>query len=93
MKYPLLQNHFIKLAILCMYVGTVDYKLQDHRIAARFEKDGSRYAELKIEPINDNLVEQNEFYYLKIYAETLPNRVVTTNPATSKIIILDDDGK
>lgn len=76
-----------------MYVGTVDYKPQDYRNAARFVNDGSRYAELKIEPINDNLVEQNEVYYLKIYPEILPDRVVTTNPATLKIIILDDDGK
>ena len=71
----------------------MDYKAQDYRSAARFEKQGSRYAELKIKPINDDLVEQDEFYYLKIYRDTLHDRVTAIEPTTCKIIIVNDDGK
>lgn len=76
-----------------MSIETVDYKEPDYRRDAIFEEHGSRYAELKIEPINDDLVEQDEVYYLRILRETLHDRVVTTKPEICEIIILNDDGK
>lgn len=75
-----------------MYIGGVDYKVQNYRREAVFEKGGRRYIELDIETINDDLVEDDEFYYLKIEPATLPDRVIPVNPSTCKIIIMNNDG-
>ena len=71
----------------------MDYKIQDYRNAAKYEKDGSNYIDLKIEPNDDELVEDDEVYYLEIEPITLPDRIVLGNPPKCKVVIQNDDGE
>ena len=43
--------------------------------------------------IDDEYVEDDEFYYLKIQTGLLPNDVVIDGPDTAKIILVNEDGK
>ena len=71
----------------------MDYKIQDYRNVAKYEKDGSKYIDLKIEPNDDELVEDDEVYYLEIEPITLPDRIVLGNPPKCKVVIQNDDGE
>ena len=71
----------------------MDYKIQDYRNAAKYERDGSKYIDLKIEPNDDELVEADEVYYLEIEPITLPDRIVPGNPPKCKVVIQNDDGE
>ena len=74
-------------------VGGVDYETQHYRNVV-FESGRNRYLELTTKRTNDDdLVEGNKFYYLKIEPETLHERVTAVYPSTTKIILFDDDGK
>lgn len=75
------------------YAGGVDYRIQDYRSAAKYERDGSKYIDLKIVPVNDDLVEDDEVYYLEIVPTTLPDRIVPGDPSKCKIVIQNDDGE
>ena len=75
-----------------VYVGGEDYKNQ-HYNTVRFVKGGSRYIALNTEFIKDNIVENDECYYLRIVPDTLPNRTIAVNPNYTKIVIQNDDGK
>ena len=86
-------NYVCAFIIIDFCIAKSDYDTQDYRSIARFEERGSRYIELKIVPKDDDLVEDDEFYYLKIEPETLHNRVVAGNPSTTRIIIQNDDSK
>lgn len=46
-----------------------------------------RYLELKVVPKDDDLVEDDEVYYLITDHDTLHKRVAATNPSTTKIVI------
>ena len=78
--------------MLSSCVDGVDYEKQHYRNVF-FKSGGSTYLDLPTKRINDELVEGNEFYYLKIVPDTLPERVTAVSPSTTKIILLDDDGK
>ena len=54
---------------------------------------GSKYAEFRTEFINDDIVEDDECYCLRIVPDTLPDRLVAINPNFTKICILNDDSK
>ena len=71
----------------------MDYTIQDYRNDARFQRNGKKYFELDVNITDDDLVEDDEIYYIKIEPVTLPDRVVTGNPPSCKIIIVNDDGK
>ena len=73
-------------------VGGVDYENQHYRNLV-FEIGGDTYLDLPTKRINDDLVEGSEFYYLRIEPATLPERVTAVSPSTTKIVLLDDDGK
>ena len=73
-------------------IGGEDYRSQ-HYDTVRFVKGRSRYVELKTEFIKDDIVEDDEFYYLKIVPDTLPDRVIVGNPNYTKVVIQNDDGK
>ena len=49
--------------------------------------------DLTIKRINDELVEGNEFYFLKIVPGSLHDRVKLDSPNCTKIILVDNDGK
>ena len=70
----------------------MDYRVQDHRKGTRFYDGGSRYVELNIDLIEDNL-EDDEVYYLTIEPSTLPNRLVIGHPSNCTIVIENADGK
>ena len=73
------------------FIGGHDYKLQLYR-GIRFIKGGSRYYELKIEPIDDDKVECLEHYSIRIETSALPPRVISLEP-TTRIYLQDDDSK
>ena len=70
----------------------MDYEKQHYRDVL-FLSGGSTYFDLTTKRNNDELVEGNEFYYLTIEPDTLPERVTAVSPSTTKIILVDDDGK
>ena len=57
-----------------------------------FTSGGNRFYQLQTEFIDDDLVEDDECYFLKIEPITLPDRVVAVSPNTTKVCILNDDG-
>ena len=69
----------------------MDYELQQYR-NVRFINGGSRYYDLKIEPMNDNIVECDEDFSLRIETNALPPRVISFEP-TTKITLKDYDSK
>ena len=81
------------IILFIFYVGGLDYKIQDYRNASKYLRDGSKYIDLKIEPNDDELVEDDEVYYLEIESITLPNRIVLGNPPKCKVVIQNDDGE
>ena len=91
--YHLIIHELSPLKTIHFYAGGLDYKIQDYRNAAKFERGGSKYIELKIEPKDDDLVEDDEVYYLEIEPLTLPDRIVPGNPSKCKIVIQNDDGE
>ena len=54
---------------------------------------GQITAMLSIPIINDSKLEGNEDFVVSINTFSLPNRVFTTTPDESTVIIVDDDGK
>ena len=70
----------------------MDYEKQHYRDVL-FLSGGRTYFDLTTKRNNDELVEGNEFYYLTIESGTLPERVTAVSPSTTKIILVDDDGK
>ena len=72
-------------------IGGEDYRSQRYD-TVRFVKGRSRYVELKTEFIKDDIVEDDEYYYLKIVPDTLPDRVIVGNPNYTKVVIQNDDG-
>ena len=71
----------------------MDYKVQGHKYIISFAKGGSRYASLQINRTDDDLVEDDEFYYLEIVTQTLHPDVNAINPSAAKIILVNEDGK
>ena len=60
---------------------------------AIFIKSGKTFVELSIKPINNDTVECEKTYCLKIIIDLLPERVTAISPYVTKIIIRDDDSK
>ena len=97
--------HIIGLICLCWhtaicfsfnninYLCVVREDYRATRYVVRFEKGGSRYGELTTTRIDDEYVEDDEYYYLKIQTGLLPNDVVIDGPDTAKIILVNEDGK
>ena len=47
---------------------------------------------MKTEFIKDDIVEDDECYYLRIVPDTLPDRIIAGNPNYTKVVIQNDDG-
>ena len=73
----------------------MDYRKQHYRNknGVAFEKNGNLYFDLAIERLQDELVEGDEFYYLRIETDALHKRVTAIDPSFTKVIIVDNDGK
>ena len=84
-----------------MYVGGIDYKIDDFRSTFTFTADGrSRSLDsdpFVVEPIDDDIVEADESFELRILNGSLPsiglNRVVPIFPSFIRFFIKNDDGK
>ena len=72
----------------------MDYETQGSNYIITFPKGGSRYSDyLPINRTNDNLVEDDEYYSLKIVTEILHEDITAINPSTAKVILVNQDGK
>lgn len=70
----------------------IDYIRQNYR-GVTFVKGGSKYIELKTNRSDDDLVEIDEVYCLKIEDTLLPSRVKVCHPNETRIILVNEDGK
>jgi len=70
-------------------VGNKDYEIQNYIVT--FYPGQMRY-KLKLYVIDDEIVEENEYYFLNI-SSSLPSYISIAGYGATKIIIKDDDGK
>ena len=70
-------------------VGDLDYEIQNYN--PTFYAGETRHR-LILDPIDDDIVEDNEFYFLNITG-TSSNRVTIGRYPITRITIQDDDGK
>jgi len=70
-------------------VGNEDYVIQNYRVI--FYAGQTRY-KLKLHVIDDDIVEEDEYYFLNI-SSPLPSGVSLARYEATKITIKDDDGK
>jgi len=70
-------------------VGNEDYEIQNYIVT--FYAGRTRY-KLKFHVIDDDIVEENEYYFLNI-SSSLPSSVSIARYEATKITIRDDDGK
>ena len=68
-----------------------DYKSKRYEVS--FVRGRSRYGELTTEKKDDEYVEDDEYYFLKIVTELLPKDVVIDGPDTTKIILVNEDSR
>ena len=69
-------------------VGDQDYEIQNYNPVFY---PGEIRRRLLLDPIDDDIVEDNEYYFLNI-SDVLPNRVSVGTYASTRITIHDDDG-
>jgi len=79
--------HILKACYLC--VGNKDYEIQNY--ISTFRAGQTQY-KLRIDVIDDDIVEEDEYYFLNI-SSSLPSGVSIARYEATKITIKDDDGK
>ena len=88
--YDHINNYVIfNINHLCAYVGDEDYETQNY---SPIFYPGETRQRLLLDLIDDDTVEDTEYYFLNI-SSSLPERVSIARYAATKITIIDDDGK
>ena len=71
-------------------IGNVDYETEPY-VFTIFP--GMTSTAVNITIMSDNILEENEDFYLTINSSSLPNDITTGNPFQARITILNDDCK
>ena len=82
--------HILMVTILVSCLGNKDY-YEIHNYLVIFYAGQTRH-KLKHHVINDDIVEENEYFFLNI-SSPLPSGVSLARYEATKITITDDDGK
>lgn len=84
---------FVTVFCIINYLCVVDVDYEKQRYSVIFEEGGKTYSYLETKRKSDDRVEADEDYFLEIETATLHERVAAVKPSTTKIILVNDDGR